>query len=170
MSRFERRTVGANKPCRGFNYLCIMNFFKIIHITIRPLFAICLFLSQFISNRTTFFINNLFMICLGLIILVAGILLIQSASKHMKNAKNSNKIADTGPFVLIRHPIYSSIYVMSAGLGLLFYSTYWFIVLLIFVPFWYIESREEERQIIEYHGEKYTNYQIKTKMFIPWIF
>lgn len=88
----------------------------------------------------------------------------------VKEAYNSNKIADTGPFVLIRHPIYSSVYVISAGLGLLFYSTYWFIVLLIFVPFWYIESKEEERQMIEYHGEKYTNYKIKTKMFIPCIF
>jgi len=101
---------------------------------------------------------------------VAGILILISASNHLKNAVNSNKIADTGPFAFIRHPIYSCVYIISIGLGLIFYSIYWFVVLVIFIPFWYIESREEEKQMIEYYGAKYPDYQAKTKMFIPWIF
>jgi protein-S-isoprenylcysteine O-methyltransferase Ste14 len=147
-----------------------MTFLKLIHKTLRPAFGVCLFLSQFISNRTTFFTNNIFIICLGIIILIAGILLLISASNHLKKTVNSKKITNTGPFAFIRHPIYSCVYILTTGLGLLFYSMYWFIVMLIFIPLWYIESREEERQMIKYHGEKYTDYQAKAKMFIPWIF
>jgi len=39
--------------------------------------------------------------------------------------------------------------------------------MIIFVPFWYLESREEERKMEELHGKKYTDYKAKTGMFFP---
>jgi len=45
----------------------------------------------------------------------------------------------------IRHPIYTSAYILSIGLGLIFFAWFWFIVMIVFLPFWYLECREEEK-------------------------
>jgi protein-S-isoprenylcysteine O-methyltransferase Ste14 len=39
--------------------------------------------------------------------------------------------------------------------------------MIVFIPFWYIECREEEKEMIKLFGEKYIEYQKKTGMFFP---
>jgi len=143
---------------------------KVIHITIRSAFGICLLLSQLFSNRTTFFSENYLLLIAGILIVILAVILFISASKHLSEAKNKNRIAVTGPFRYIRHPIYTGIYVLTFGLGLIFFSWLWYIVMIIFIPLWYIECMEEEREMLKTHGQEYTDYQSRTKMFIPFIY
>ena len=104
---------------------------------------------------------------LGILFLTGGILLLITASLHLRKAVNAKDIVISGPFKYIRHPIYTSIYILSIGLGLIFFAWLWFIVMIVFIPFWYIECREEEKEMIKLHGEKYIEYQKKTGMFFP---
>ena len=143
---------------------------KVIHIILRPAFGICLLLSQLFSNRTTFFSQNYLLLIAGILFVSLAVMLFISASKHLSKALNNNKIADTGPFRFIRHPIYTGIYVLTFGLGLIFFSWLWYITMIVFIPLWYIECREEEKEMLKFHTQEYTDYQNRTKMFIPSIF
>jgi len=140
---------------------------KIFHVTLRLAFAICLFLSQFFSNRNSLFTDNLYLLFAGILFLAGGILLLISASLNLQKAVKAKKIAIHGPFKYIRHPIYDSMYILSTGLGLIFFSWLWFIVMVAFAPLWYLECKEEEKEMIKLHGQKYVDYQKTTGMFLP---
>ncbi len=140
---------------------------KIFHAMLRPAFGICLFLSQFTSERKTLFTDNLYLLFFGILLLVGGILFWISSSLHLRKAAKSKEIAISGPFKYVRHPIYVGIYILSIGLGIIFFAWFWFIVMLIFIPFWYMESKGEEKEMIKLYGQKYTNYQKRTGMFLP---
>jgi len=142
---------------------------KILHISLRSGFGLCLFLSQVFSKRTTFFSDNLYLIIIGIIIILAGILLIILASIHLQKATDTGQIGVTGPYKYIRHPIYTSMYILILGLGLVFFSWLWYIVMIVFIPFWYIECREEEKVMLKIYGQEYSDYQNRTKMFLPFI-
>jgi protein-S-isoprenylcysteine O-methyltransferase Ste14 len=140
---------------------------KILHAVLRPGFGVCLFLSQFTSNRNTYFTNNLYMILLGVIITIAGVSLTLAASIYIRRANETGEMATSGPFQYIRHPIYISVYLISIGLGFLFFAWLWFLVMVVFIPLWWLESKEEEKEMLDKYGEKYVDYQKRTKMFIP---
>ncbi len=99
--------------------------------------------------------------------LVSGILLWIIASLHLRKAVKAKEIAASGAFKYIRHPIYASIYILSIGLGLIFFSWFWFIVMIVFLPFWYLECKEEEKEMIKFYGQKYIEYRKRTGMFLP---
>jgi len=140
---------------------------KILHLVLRPGFGICLFLSQFTSDRYTFLTDNPSIVILGVVITAAGISLWLVSSAHLKQAQKAGKIATSGPFQYIRHPIYASVYLISFGLGLIFFAWIWFVVMAVFFPLWWLESKEEEKEMLGKYGENYGAYQKRTKMFIP---
>lgn len=139
----------------------------ISHVVLRPSFAICLFLSQFTSNRDSFFTVNRYVLGGGVTLVAAAIWLWSAASIRLREVQQADQVATSGPFRVIRHPVYVSIYVLSIGLGLMFFAWTWFLVLLIFFPLWYRECRIEEEEMEARHGEVYAAYRERTKMFIP---
>jgi len=138
-----------------------------LHAVLRPAFAVALFLSQFASHRTSFFTANRAVLAVGAAVTAAGVALWVAASVHLRRAQQADVVGTTGPFRSIRHPIYVSIYVLSVGMGLMFFSWTWFLVLVVFIPFWYRECRLEEEEMEERYGEVYASYRERTKMFIP---
>lgn len=140
---------------------------KVIHILLRSTFAVCLFLSQFRSTRTTLFTDNNIILISGGILIIWGILFWISASISLHEAIRIKEIAQSGLFRYIRHPIYTSMYILCSGLGLIFFAWLWFVVLVIFIPLWYFECEEEEKQMIKSYGKKYLDYKARTGMFLP---
>ena len=134
---------------------------------LRPGLALALFLTQFTTNRATLFTANPYLVALGVILVLAGLWLWLSASHALRQALQRDAIAQTGPYRAIRHPIYVSIYLLSAGLGLIFFACAWFIVLLAFLPLWHLESREEERRMMAEHGQAYAAYRARTGAYWP---
>jgi protein-S-isoprenylcysteine O-methyltransferase Ste14 len=140
---------------------------RLLHISLKPLFAICLLGSQFVASRTTILTDNIPMVIVGAVIITLGILLFISASITLNKALKTNEVAITGTYRYIRHPIYLVIYIFSIGLGLLFYTWVWFLVLAVFLPLWYMVAKDEEKQMIELHGSEYAEYRTETGMFLP---
>jgi protein-S-isoprenylcysteine O-methyltransferase Ste14 len=140
---------------------------KFLSTILRPAFGLFLFLSQFTANRTTFFTASVPLLVLGVALVIAGNGLWISASRYLRKATERQAIATEGPYRYIRHPIYASIYLLSAGLGFIFFAWLWFGVLLAFAPLWYLECVEEERQMLEIHGQEYVAYQQRTGLFFP---
>ncbi len=143
---------------------------KIVSLLIRPLFAIFLFISQFLSGRKTFFTEDTIIVIAGIIIFIIGVYINIISGFHLTKSRKNKKISKTGPYKLIRHPIYLSIYILSIGMGLIFFSPIWFVVLLLFIPFWIIECKKEEAEMIELYKNDYLEYRMQTKMFIPKIY
>lgn len=144
---------------------------KVLHIGLRPAMAISLsaaqFLSYVIGNRTSVFTGNLYLVLFGAGFIVAGVLLWVVASVHCQRAASVDKLATSGPFKYIRHPIYVSIYLLLAGLGFIFFTWLHFLVLVIFAPLWWLQCKSEEEKMREEYGEEYITYQERTTMFIP---
>jgi len=139
----------------------------VLHAVLRPALGICLFLSQFTSSRTSFFTDNPYLLSLGAVFIIAGVSLCIAASIHLQRVDGTDEIATSGPFRYIRHPIYVSIYLLSTGLGFVFFAWVWFLVLIVFIPLWWLECKNEEKEMSERYGEEYAAYQERTEMFIP---
>jgi protein-S-isoprenylcysteine O-methyltransferase Ste14 len=73
----------------------------------------------------------------------------------------------SGPYRFVRHPMYSSVFLL--GLGLLSWFAIWkiFVFILLIVVLHVKASREEKLWCIK--SKKYIEYQKHTKMFIPYI-
>ncbi len=132
--------------------------------------AICLYLGQHFTNRASLMIDNILLISLGVVLSIGGFLSWMYVGYYMRRALFDKSLVTTGPFEYVRHPMYVGIYTMLFGVGIVFFSKIWFMIMLVFIPVWYFDCKIEEKQITEFHGEKYLNYKKKTGMFFPKIF
>jgi len=132
--------------------------------------AVCLYLGQHLTNYPPRPIGNIFLVCFGIPLAIAGFLAWMYVGYYMRQALFDKTLITTGPFRYLRHPMYVGIYVMLLGIGILFFSNIWFITMFAFVPVWYWDCKTEEKQMIGLHGEKYLNYKERTGMFLPKLF
>ena len=145
-----------------------------IEILPRALFGVmmlCLLLNQYLTLWPPRLTDNTFLFWLGIILSIGGFLLWMYVAHHMRTKgglriKNKNLLTD-GPFQYVRHPMYVSVFIMLIGIGILFFSWSWFVMLIALVPVWYLECRTEEKYLIKLFGEKYINYKKNTGMFFP---
>jgi protein-S-isoprenylcysteine O-methyltransferase Ste14 len=133
-------------------------------------FALALLASQWVSGRDTVLTAHLALVVLGGVLVVAGMALWIAASLHLRRAQRASSLATRGPYRYVRHPIYLSVYLLSIGLGLMFFAWLWFLVLLVFAPLWWLECRDEEREMAARHGDAWAAYQAGTAMLIPGIY
>jgi protein-S-isoprenylcysteine O-methyltransferase len=78
------------------------------------------------------------------------------------------KVVDTGPYRLIRHPSYSGALLMGAGIGLAMRSAYAPLVIVATSLLAYlIRIFVEERALVEGIGQPYRDYMARTKRLIP---
>lgn len=138
-----------------------------IRAVLQPAFAAALAVSQFTSRRGGIFTQSAVMVGLGIVITVAGLWLWAAAARHLQRAQAAQIVATTGPYSAIRHPVYASMYLICIGMGLVFFAWLWFVVLLAFLPLWWLEARAEEQALVAAYGEAYTTYQARTAMIIP---
>jgi protein-S-isoprenylcysteine O-methyltransferase Ste14 len=104
---------------------------------------------------------------LGITLIISGALLHAWSSIHLARAIKSRELIQTGPYGYIRHPMYIFIYTILIGVGMLWFSYTWFIILLLFIPIWYWTGRKEEEQMTEITDGEYQGYIKRTGMFFP---
>ena len=140
---------------------------KALRVLFRPTYAACLYLAQVASGGSTLLTDGFLLVLVGVLITAGGVLLWLIASLDLRKATATRSIATQRVYRHIRHPIYVSVHLITVGLGFVFFSWVWFVVVVAFVPFWYLESREEEHDMTAAHGGEYLEYKAKTRMFIP---
>ena len=90
------------------------------------------------------------------------------AWSFMPKADRSTGLVTTGPYRLVRHPIYTGLVLLTLGQALAFSS--WracLIVLVGIVPTFAWRARVEEAVLRRAFGERYALYRRQTKMLIP---
>jgi protein-S-isoprenylcysteine O-methyltransferase Ste14 len=86
------------------------------------------------------------------------------------NADQGTGLVTTGPYRLVRHPIYLGLALLAMGEAIAFGSRpALMIVLLGIVPTFAWRARMEEKLLRHTFGERYAAYQQRTKMIIPYV-
>lgn len=84
------------------------------------------------------------------------------------NADEGSGLVTTGPYRLVRHPIYLGLSLLAMGQALAFGS--WpsvAIVLFGTIPTFAWRAHAEEKLLSQTFGERYADYQRRTRMIIP---
>jgi protein-S-isoprenylcysteine O-methyltransferase Ste14 len=111
----------------------------------------------------------------GCLLALAGAALVLRARMELGPAWSFIPIADeatglvtTGPYWLVRHPIYLGLSMLAMGEALAFASWPAFLVVLAgIVPTFVWRAAAEEKLLTATFGERYARYRKQTKMIIP---
>jgi protein-S-isoprenylcysteine O-methyltransferase Ste14 len=114
---------------------------------------------------------------LGAAVTIAGLLFAVWAREHLGRnwsrsvtIKQDHELITTGPYALVRHPIYTGILTGFLGMAIAISQVRGLIVfVLIFLAFW-IKFRMEERWMRFEFGEAYATYAHKTAALVPYLF
>lgn len=81
--------------------------------------------------------------------------------------KEGHSLITTGPYGLIRHPMYTSLYIIFIGLAIV--SSFWPLWILVFLMtiFFFRITRIEEDMMIDEFGDEYVSYIERTGRYLP---
>jgi protein-S-isoprenylcysteine O-methyltransferase Ste14 len=120
--------------------------------------------------------NRTFIIFLGIILIIAGVMIRWISVLTLRRVVTENKNEKTvlvteGIYGIIRHPSYTGALISFFGLGLTFAN--WISTFFLFIPvaiaFLY-RINLEEKILIRDFGDKYLEYSKRTKSIIPGVF
>ena len=83
--------------------------------------------------------------------------------------KDEPELVTSGPYRLVRHPIYSGI--LAAGAGTAIALGWWWLVAVALAGIYFVYSATvEERYMTEQFPDSYPAYRSSTKMLVPFVF
>jgi protein-S-isoprenylcysteine O-methyltransferase Ste14 len=114
---------------------------------------------------------------LGAAVTVSGLLFAVWAREHLGrnwssqvSIKQDHELITTGPYAVVRHPIYTGILVGFLGLAIALSEVRGFVVfVLFFLVFWAKLSKEEQWMSSQF-GETYAKYVDRTAALVPYVF
>ncbi len=113
---------------------------------------------------------------LGLLLFYAGLAVAIWARRHLGNSwgvpmstKKDTKLVTSGPYSLVRNPIYSGFLLAIVGSALV-NNLSWLIFFLLAAAFVAYSSLEEEKNLARQFPKTYPAYKRRTKMLIPYVF
>src|SRR5215472_663737 len=88
-----------------------------------------------------------------------------SAWSFLPKAAQQSGLVMTGPYRLVRHPIYLGMSMMAAGQAIAFNSGLGFLVVVVgVIPSFLWRAREEEVLLATFFGDRYLHYRRRTSM------
>jgi protein-S-isoprenylcysteine O-methyltransferase Ste14 len=93
-----------------------------------------------------------------------------SAWSFVPRADEQSGLITTGPYRLVRHPIYLGMSMVAAGQATAFSSGLAFLVVLAgVIPTFLWRARNEEALLTNFFGDRYVGYRRRTRMIIPYV-
>jgi protein-S-isoprenylcysteine O-methyltransferase Ste14 len=112
---------------------------------------------------------------LGLVLFMAGLGFAIWARLHIgrnwgtpMSQKDDPEMVTSGPYQLVRHPIYSGVMVAGVGTAVAL-SWSWLIAVALAAVYFIYSATIEERNLTEQFPDTYPLYRRSTKMLVPWI-
>lgn len=122
---------------------------------------------------------NIPLIALGYIFIILGAGLSLRSLRVLKEnwtglsqyrIKKGQQLVTSGPYRIIRHPIYTSVVLELVGFELAANSWLSILIFIICGFFFYQHTKKEEHLLELKFGEKFKSYKNKTYRFLPYIF
>lgn len=83
--------------------------------------------------------------------------------------KARGQLVTTGPYRLIRHPMYTAVLLLAAALALVAGNAFAWLAWVLLFGVLLTKARLEEDWLCEYHP-LYASYRQRSKRFVPWLF
>lgn len=118
-----------------------------------------------------FFASGAILSVAGLIIRIRSISTLKQHFTYIVTEIEGHELIETGLYKFIRHPGYLGQILIFLGTAISFSN--WLSIVLMIIPVligYLYRIRVEEKFMIRQWGQKYLDYQKKTKRFIPWIY
>ena len=111
-------------------------------------------------------------------LVIAGVILMKKIGKPAKRRNDQSlyqfeqttELIDKGIFRCIRHPLYSSLIFLTWGIYFKHPTLELILIALVSTIFLYLTAIFDEKECIDYFGERYIDYMKRSKRFIPYIF
>jgi len=118
--------------------------------------------------------NTLPVVTVGLVLAVAGLAFSVWARVYLGSnwspsamLKKGQDLVTTGPYAIVRNPIYLGLTVAMIGTGIVFGGYRVIISIACVALFSWLRTREEEKLMSEQFGERYAEYKERVSAFIP---
>ena len=124
-----------------------------------------------INHWDTFFTIGMIIVLSGLIIRISSISTLKQHFTYTVAKIENHELIENGLYKRIRHPGYLGQLIIFAGISTSLSN--WLSVLLMIIPVlvgYLYRIKTEERFMVENMGQKYIDYQKRTKKLIPWIY
>jgi protein-S-isoprenylcysteine O-methyltransferase Ste14 len=106
---------------------------------------------------------------LGLVFAVLARLYIGKNWSALIQVKEGHELIQTGPYAIVRHPIYSGLMFATLGTAIAYGEISGFLGFAMIVGAWGYKSRLEEAAMAEQFGSKYEEYRAHVKGLIPFV-
>jgi protein-S-isoprenylcysteine O-methyltransferase len=83
--------------------------------------------------------------------------------------KKDHELMSTGPYAIVRHPLYAGVLLAMLGTAIFFGEVRGFIAFFLTFSGWWLKSRTEERFMVEQFGIRYLQYRQQVKALIPYL-
>lgn len=130
---------------------------------------------QHLIDYPIFPVNDLVQ-SIGVFICAVGIIFAIWARTHLgKNwgmpmsVKEKPELVMTGPYYLIRHPIYTGIAIAAFG-SMVTVGFMWLVWFILLFTYFIYSAKKEEKVMLQQFPKEYADYMKRTKMLIPFIF
>ena len=114
-------------------------------------------------------IAGCFLLLSGFLLIIAGILKLGTNLTAVPYPKDRSTLLESGPFRLVRHPMYCGGILMAFGWGLWLHGWLTIVYALILLAFFDLKSRREEIWLKEKFSD-YGAYQKRVRKLIPFIY
>jgi protein-S-isoprenylcysteine O-methyltransferase Ste14 len=150
------------------------SFFRLVTIIV-VIWLLKIMSFPLLANAYIFSFNHFVQAC-GVLICAAGIAFAIWARIHIgKNwgmpmsVKEKPELVTTGPYRLVRHPIYTGLCVAMIG-SMLTEGFLWLIYFVVLGGYFIYSAKKEENAMLLHFPDKYPEYMKRTKMLIPFLF
>ena len=114
----------------------------------------------------------------GMVLYVSGYFLMDWALINLRrnyqlggsSPRSSDEMVRTGPYKLVRHPMYTAVLCIFLGLAFLVQSSALFFLFWIYLILIILLIPVEEEGLKQAYGEKYTAYQQEVKKLVPFCY
>ena len=105
----------------------------------------------------------------GVVLAVAAARVLGTALTPLPKPNAEARLVRSGPFRLVRHPIYGAVVIVAFGWGLATASPAALVVAVAILGFFDLKSRREEAWLVERFPE-YPAYRAVTRRLLPWVY
>lgn len=109
--------------------------------------------------------------------MIAGLLFAVWAREHLGRnwsqavtIKQGHELITTGPYAVVRHPIYTGMLAGLLGTAIALSQVRGFMAFVIFFVMFWLKLRKEEQWMRSQFGETYATYAHQTAALVPYVF
>jgi protein-S-isoprenylcysteine O-methyltransferase Ste14 len=124
---------------------------------------------RFVSDQPTVAVSGVALTYAGIALAVWARVILGRNWSASVTIKQNHRLIRTGPYSVVRHPIYSGLLLALLGTALDVGEVRGMAAVGIALLIWILKSRAEERFMVEQFGQEYEAYRGRTRALVPFI-